>query len=63
MFYSHLKETEYRLNHQHDHLSLDLLKLPRVYPLSFPKPENNSKAILNTQSHFLQALACDLPAY
>ena len=33
MFYLHLKETEYRLNHRHDNLYLDLLKLLRNNPL------------------------------
>lgn len=33
MFYLHLKETEYRFNHRHQNLYLDLLKLLRENPL------------------------------
>ncbi|MFR9678796.1 IS1595 family transposase, partial [Acinetobacter sp. SEK570] len=33
MFYLHLKETEYRFNHRHSNLYLDLLKLLRNDPL------------------------------
>ncbi|WP_111861442.1 IS1595 family transposase [Acinetobacter sp. CFCC 10889] len=33
MFYLHLKETEYRFNHRHSNLYLDLLKLLRENPL------------------------------
>ena len=33
MFYLHLKETEYRFNHRHGNLYLDLLKLLRNSPL------------------------------
>lgn len=33
MFYLHLKEMEYRFNHRHDNLYLDLLKLLRNNPL------------------------------
>ena len=33
MFYLHLKETEYRFNHRHSNLYLDLLKLLRGNPL------------------------------
>nr|WP_269084481.1 transposase [Acinetobacter venetianus] len=32
-FYLHLKETEYRFNHRHDNLYLELLKLLRNNPL------------------------------
>ena len=33
MFYLHLKETEYRFNHRHGNLYLDLLKILRNNPL------------------------------
>lgn len=33
MFYLHLKETEYRFNHRHQNLYLDLLKLLRENPI------------------------------